>query len=132
MAASVLTKESGDARDRGRRRSDRGLETYGITQASNIYWNLNAPELYEEIARRKEGIISAHGALLVDTGEHTGRAAKDKAIVREPESTDKVFWGEVNKDFPQEKFDRVRDRMMKYAGGRDLFVQDTYAGADAR
>src|SRR2546421_9530382 len=104
MAASVLTKESGDAPDRGRRRSDRGLATSGITQASNIYWNLNPPELYEEIACRNEGIFSAHGALLVDTGEHTGRAAKDKAIVREPASADKVFWGEVNKEFTPEKF----------------------------
>ncbi|HYX42566.1 MAG TPA: phosphoenolpyruvate carboxykinase (ATP), partial [Pyrinomonadaceae bacterium] len=119
------------AREHGRKRTGVGLDALGISAEANVFWNLNTPELYEEIARRGEGIISAHGALIVDTGEHTGRAAKDKAIVREPSSEDKVFWGEVNKDFPQEKFDRVRDRMMKYAGGRDLFVQDTYAGADA-
>src|SRR5919199_4667979 len=103
MAASVLTRESGDAEEHGRRRSDIGLEEYGITQASAVYWNLTTPELYEEIARREEGLISAHGALLVDTGEHTGRAAKDKAIVREPSSEEKVFWGDVNKAFPAEK-----------------------------
>ena len=132
MAASVLTKERDGSRDRGRRRSSVGLDVYGITQASNIYWNLNTPELYEEIAQRQEGLISAHGALLVDTGEHTGRAAKDKAIVREPQSEDKVFWGEVNKDFAQEKFNALRDRMMAATTGRDLFVQDTYVGADPR
>src|SRR5919202_6963069 len=131
MAASVLTKEP-DARDRGRRRSTHGLEACGITQASHVYWNLTTPELYEEVARRGDGVISAHGALIVDTGEHTGRAAKDKAIVREPSSEEKVFWGDVNKEFPQEKFNALRDRMMKYAAGRDLFVQDTYAGADPR
>src|SRR5919202_291319 len=132
MAACVLTRESGDASERGRRRSDVGLERYGITQASSVYWNLTAPELYEEIARRNEGLISAHGALLVDTGEHTGRAAKDKAIVRETDSADKVFWGEVNKEFAQEKFNALRDRMMAATAGRDLFVQDTYVGADPR
>src|SRR5919202_520854 len=132
MAACVLTRESGDASERGRRRSDVGLERYGITQASSVYWNLTAPELYEEIARRNEGLISAHGALLVDTGEHTGRAAKDKAIVRETDSADKVFWGEVNKEFTQEKFNALRDRMMAATAGRDLFVQDTYVGADPR
>jgi phosphoenolpyruvate carboxykinase (ATP) len=68
--------------------------------------------------------------MIVDTGEHTGRAAKDKAIVREPESEDKVFWGDVNKDFPQEKFNALKDRMMAHAKGRDLFVQDTFVGAD--
>jgi phosphoenolpyruvate carboxykinase (ATP) len=67
----------------------------------------------------------------VDTGEHTGRAAKDKAIVREPSSEDKVFWGDVNKDFPQEKFNALKERMMADARGRELFVQDTYVGADA-
>src|SRR5215204_4879983 len=82
--------------------------------------------------RRGEGFISAHGALLVDTGEHTGRAAKDKAIVREPSSEEHVFWGEVNKEFSQEKFNSLRDRMMRYASTRELFVQDTYAGADPR
>jgi phosphoenolpyruvate carboxykinase (ATP) len=118
--------------DKGRKRTDYGLANYGIHEASAVYWNLNTPELYEEIARRREGVFSSHGALIVDTGEHTGRAAKDKAIVREPSSEDKVFWGDVNKDFSQEKFNAVRDRMMAYTKGRELFVQDTYAGADSR
>jgi len=120
------------AREHGRKRTDVGLDQIGIRPESNVYWNLTTPELYETIARRGEGQFSAHGALLVDTGEHTGRAAKDKAIVREPSSEDKVFWGEVNKEFPQEKFDRLRERMMQYASTRELFVQDTYAGADPR
>jgi phosphoenolpyruvate carboxykinase (ATP) len=131
MAASVLSKEN-QGRERGRRNSDAGLEAYGITQSSNVYWNLTAPELYEEAVRRGEGVLSDHGAFLVDTGEHTGRAAKDKAIVREPSSEDKVFWGEVNKDFTREAFDAIKDRMMAYAAGRDLFVQDTFGGADPR
>ncbi|HEY9401062.1 MAG TPA: phosphoenolpyruvate carboxykinase [Pyrinomonadaceae bacterium] len=131
MAASVLTKESG-SQDRGRRRSEVGLDALGITQASNIYWNLSTPELYEEIARRGEGLFSDHGALIVDTGEHTGRAAKDKAIVRDGNSDDKVFWGEVNKEFSTERFNALRDRMMAHTAGRDLFVQDTFAGADPR
>ncbi|HKQ99452.1 MAG TPA: phosphoenolpyruvate carboxykinase [Pyrinomonadaceae bacterium] len=118
--------------DKGRKRTGFGLENYGITEAANVYWNLNAPELYEEIARRNEGIFSDHGALIVDTGEHTGRAAKDKAIVREPSSEDKVFWGEVNKEFSQEKFNALKERMMAHTKGRDLFVQDTFAGADPR
>ncbi|HEX6623326.1 MAG TPA: phosphoenolpyruvate carboxykinase (ATP), partial [Pyrinomonadaceae bacterium] len=119
-------------REHGRRRSDVGLDALGIKAPANVYWNLNTPELYEEIARRGEGLYSAHGAVVVDTGEHTGRAAKDKAIVREPSSEDKVFWGEVNKEFTQGAFNALRDRMMQHTAGRDLFVQDTYAGADPR
>ena len=114
----------------GRKNTSYELENYGIKEPARVYWNLNASELYEEIARREEGVLSNHGAMIVDTGEHTGRAAKDKAIVREPDSEDKVFWGDVNKDFPQEKFNALKDRMMAHAKGRDIFVQDTFVGAD--
>lgn len=117
---------------KGRKNTSYELDNYGIKSPARVYWNLNVPELYEEVARRNEGILSDYGALIVDTGEHTGRAAKDKAIVRESESADKVFWGDVNKDFPQEKFNALRDRMMAHATGRDLFVQDTFVGADSK
>ena len=121
-----------ETQHRGRKRTNYELDNYGITGAANVYWNLNRPELCEEIARRGEAIFSDHGALIVDTGEHTGRAAKDKAIVREPSSEDKVWWGEVNKEFSQEKFNALKERMMAHTKGRDLFVQDTFAGADPR
>jgi phosphoenolpyruvate carboxykinase (ATP) len=124
--------KQGITQDKGRKRTDYGLDNYGIREASVVNWNLNTPELYEEIARREEGIFSDHGALIVDTGEHTGRAAKDKAIVRNAESEDKVFWGEVNKEFTPAKFNALRDRMMAHTKGRELFVQDTFAGADPR
>src|SRR5205085_5598923 len=114
----------------GRKNTSVELDEYGIKGAARVYWNLNTPELYEEIARRSEGVLSKHGVMLVDTGEHTGRSAKDKAIVREPGSEDKVFWGDVNKDFSQAKFNALKERMMAHASGRDLFVQDTFVGAD--
>src|ERR1041385_4446633 len=96
----------------GRKNTSYELDNYGIKEPARVYWNLNTPELYEEIARRKEGVLSKHGVILVDTGENTGRAAKDKFIVREPGSEHKVFWGDVNKDFPPDKFNALKDRMM--------------------
>ena len=114
----------------GRKNTSYELDNYGIKEPARVYWNLNTPELYEEIARRNEGVLSNYGNMIVDTGEHTGRAAKDKAIVREPGSENKVFWGDVNKDFSQEKFNALKERMMAHAKGRELFVQDTFVGAD--
>jgi phosphoenolpyruvate carboxykinase (ATP) len=52
--------------------------------------------------------------------------------VRDAGSADKVFWGDVNKEFSPEKFKALRERMMAHTAGRDLFVQDTFAGADPR
>jgi len=116
----------------GHKNTNYELDNYGIREAGKVHWNLTTPELYEEISRRNEGVLSYHGALIVDTGEHTGRSAKDKAIVREPSSEDKVFWGDVNKDFSQDKFNALKDQMMAHASGRELFVQDAFAGADSR
>jgi len=128
--ASIRT--AGITEPGGRKNTSTDLDSYGMKEASRVYWNLNAPELYEEIARRNEGVLSNFGAMLVDTGEHTGRAAKDKAIVREAGSEHKVFWGDVNKSFPQEKFNALKERMMAHAKGRELFVQDTFVGADPK
>ena len=120
-------------REQGHKRTHYGLEHHGITsETGTIYWNLTTPELYEEIIRRREGVLSERGALIVDTGEHTGRAAQDKAIVREPSSEDKIWWGEINRPFPQERFNALRDRMIEYMRTRDIFVQDVFAGADPR
>ena len=124
------TRTESTTKHLGRKNTAFELTNYGISEPARVYWNLNTPELYEEIARRNEGVLSNYGNIIVDTGEHTGRAAKDKAIVREPGSEDKVFWGDVNKDFPQDKFNAIKDRMMAHADGRDLFVQDTFVGAD--
>ena len=126
------TRIESNTKHLGRKNTTFELDSYGIAAPARVYWNLNTPELYEEVARRNEGVLSNHGNLIVDTGEHTGRAAKDKAIVRERGSEDKVFWGDVNKDFPQEKFNALKDRMMAHANGRDLFVQDTFVGADPK
>src|SRR5919109_4370103 len=128
--ASIRT--AGATEHVGRKNTSHELDSYGIKLPARVYWNLNTPELYEEIARRNEGVLSNHGVILVDTGEHTGRSAKDKAIIREPNSENKVFWGDVNKDFPQAKFNALKERMMAHAKGRELFVQDTFVGADPK
>jgi phosphoenolpyruvate carboxykinase (ATP) len=106
-----------------------GLEEHGITNANLIYWTSPTAVLYEQIVRRGEGLISHLGALAVKTGHYTGRAANEKFIVDEPQSHDQVNWGKVNRPFESEKFDALYKRMTIYMQGRDLFVQDCFAGA---
>lgn len=106
------------------------LGTYGINNVGTIYHNLSTPRLYEEAIRRREGRLAHLGPLVVRTGQHTGRSPNDKFIVRDSVSEDKVWWGEVNKEISQEKFDGLYRRMLAYLQGRDLFVQDLYAGAE--
>ena len=114
----------------GEKHSDVGLDTHGITNVNDIYWNLRTPALYEEAIRRREGIISHLGPLVVRTGHHTGRSPNDRFIVQEPSSSDRVWWGKVNRPIVVERFEELHRRMVAYLQLKDVFVQDCFAGAD--
>lgn len=106
------------------------LEQHGIYNLHNVYWNLPTPLLYEEAIRRNEARLSHLGPLVVRTGSHTGRSPNDKFIVQESTSEDLIWWGKVNHPMHENTFERLRQRMMAYVQGKDLFVQDCYVGAD--
>ena len=106
------------------------LRDHKIGNINNLYWNLSAPTLYEEALMRGEGQIAQFGPFIVETGPHTGRSPNDKFIVEQSSSRDKISWGKVNRPIAEEYFDRVYNHMLTYIQGRDVFVQDCYAGAD--
>lgn len=110
--------------------SDHDLKLHGIMNPRQVYWNLAPEALYEEVIFRGEGRLASGGALVVETGGHTSRAANDKYIVREPESEHHVSWGEYNRPYTTAQFGALHARVNGYLQGRDLFVQDLYAGAD--
>jgi len=111
---------------------DYGLENVGLDRLENVYWNLSTPALYEHAVRRYEGHVAHLGPLVVSMGQHTGRAAKDKYVVDEPETSGDIWWGKVNVKYTQDHFDALHHRMCAYLRGKEVFVQDCYAGADER
>lgn len=111
-------------------KSDYGLENHGLANLRMAYWNLPTEALYEEIAFRREARISQMGPIVANTGKHTARSANDKFVVKEPSTEDKIWWGEYNRPFSPEKFNDLYNRMLGFLQGRDVFVQDCYAGAD--
>ncbi len=111
-------------------KSDYGLANHGLTNLRMAYWNLPVEALYEEISFRREARISQMGPLVVNTGKHSARAANDKFIVREPTTEEKVWWGQYNRPFSPDKFNDLFNRLQGFLQGRDVFVQDCYAGAD--
>ncbi|HEX9808178.1 MAG TPA: phosphoenolpyruvate carboxykinase [Alphaproteobacteria bacterium] len=116
--------------ERGPIKSSHGLDRHGISGAGTVHWNLDATLLYEESIRRSEGLLAPGGALVVETGEYTGRSPKDKFIVEEATSRDNIWWGSVNRPTSEETYRKIRDKFLAYFKGRDLFVQDCFAGAD--
>ena len=107
-----------------------GLEDAGIEGAAKVHWNLGAAALYEEAVRRGEGLIAADGPLVCSTGQFTGRSPNDKFIVKEPSSEQNVAWGKVNRPIDAANFDNLERRMLSYLRGKEVFVQDCWAGAD--
>ena len=111
--------------------SRHGLELHGIGDVACAYWNYSTAGLYEEALRRNEGRLAKGGALVVTTGQHTGRSAGDKFIVEDPVSSGDIDWGAVNKPISADRFDGLKRRMLDHLRDRDVFVQDCYAGASA-
>jgi phosphoenolpyruvate carboxykinase (ATP) len=111
-------------------KSDFGLDNHGLTNLRMAYWNLPTEALYEEIVFRKEARISHMGPIVANTGKHTARSANDKFVVKEPSTEDKVWWGQYNRPFSPDKFNDLYNRVQGFLQGRDVFVQDCYAGAD--
>jgi phosphoenolpyruvate carboxykinase (ATP) len=110
--------------------SRHGLNIHGINNAANEYWNLEAPALYQMALANNEAELSQGGALVCRTGVHTGRSATDKFIVREAENEANIDWGPVNKPIEPGEFDNILKAHLAHYEGRDLYVQDVWAGAD--
>ncbi len=106
------------------------LEDQGITGLGAVHYNLIEPALMNAAVERGEGTIGNGGTFLVTTGVYTGRSPKDKHVVRTPGVEDKIWW-ENNAAMEPAAFDQLYDDMLAHMKGRDYFVQDLYAGADA-
>ena len=108
------------------------LQNHGILQPGNVHWNLSVAQLVEEAVRRSEGSLTASGALNALTGKRTGRSPRDKWVVDEASSRERIWWGKVNQPIAEPDYLGLRQEVFNYLKGRDLFVVDALAGADPR
>ncbi len=106
-----------------------GLEAQGFRNLKAVHWNQTVPALYEESIRRGEGKLARSGPLVVLTGQHTGRSATDKFVVRDAASENQVWW-DNNKPMSPAHFDALHADMLAFAEGRELFAKDLFGGAD--
>ncbi|MEM1133003.1 MAG: phosphoenolpyruvate carboxykinase [Pseudomonadota bacterium] len=101
-----------------------------VNTKAQLHWNYETAALVEESLRREEGQLTRHGALLVETGAHTGRSAKDKFIVRDAETENTVWWGKTNASMTPEHFAALKQDFFAALGEKDtLFVQQLYGGS---
>jgi phosphoenolpyruvate carboxykinase (ATP) len=107
-----------------------GLEAVGIKKVKKAFWNLTPAELTEAAVREGEGHLADTGALVCDTGKFTGRSPKDRFIVKDDLTKDKVWWGDINIPVEPADFDRIYIKMIGYLEDKKVYVRDAYAGAD--
>jgi len=113
----------------GKRNPRCGVDELGLLTSGTVHYNLEAAALYEEAIRRGEARLSADGALVAYTGQHTGRSPKDKFIVRDEATAPHVWW-DNNAPMSRAHFDTLLDDFRRHAEDKDLFVQDLVGGAD--
>ncbi len=96
------------------------------------YHNLLPEQWIELTILNQMGCLSDTGALVVRTGKFTGRAPKDRFIVRDEVTQNTVDWNDINKPFDPSHFDRLEKDMRTYAKERSLYIKDGYVCANPR
>ncbi len=105
------------------------LAAQGIETSATIHPNLTSEELTAAALERGEGRRAKHGPLVVETGKHTGRSAKDKFIVRNAETENTVWW-DNNASMQPDHFAALKaDFMAAVADKGELFVADLFGGS---
>jgi phosphoenolpyruvate carboxykinase (ATP) len=106
------------------------LKAQGIDTPAILYWNLGTAPLVEAAVSRREGVLSEHGALVVETGRHTGRSAQDKFTVEDATTSAAVWFNKGNKPLSPEHFAALKADFLAALATKDtLFVQDLYGGS---
>jgi phosphoenolpyruvate carboxykinase (ATP) len=105
----------------------------GLKNSNSIHYQLNPEELIQDTLRIGEGKLNDTGALVIRTGEFTGRSPKDKFTVKDEITADTVHWNEFNIPIEEKYFDIIHKKAMAHLDLRpELWVRDCYACADPR
>ena len=106
------------------------LASIGLANVKKAYWNLSPTELVEHSINLGEGVLNDTGALVIDTGEFTGRSPKDKFFVKDSITEGSINWGEINIPISPEHFDVLHKKITAYLADKEVYVRDSYACAD--
>ena len=105
------------------------LADQGFAIKAQVFANLATPQLVEHAVRNKEGRIASSGPLVVKTGKHTGRSAKDKFIVRDAETEGAVWW-DNNASMRPDHFAALKEDFLAALAEKDtLYVADLFGGS---
>jgi phosphoenolpyruvate carboxykinase (ATP) len=112
-------------------RSMKSLFKRGLQSTENIHYQLKPEELIGDTLSIGEGALNNTGALVIKTGEFTGRSPKDKFIVKDEITEKAVNWNEFNNPIEPKYFEIIYEQVIDYLNElQDLWIRDCYACAD--
>ena len=107
------------------------LNKYGLENVQP-HWNLDGETLQRITVEKGMGVESENGTLAVNTGKFTGRSPKDRFLVKDGYTTNKVFWGRINKPISPDNFDKLYLEITHYLSGKEVYVRDAAVCADPK
>lgn len=109
------------------------LTRLGFRQNHTLHYQLTPEELVQDVLRLNEGVLNDTGALVIRTGEFTGRSPKDKFTVKDEITANAVHWNEFNLPLEEKYFHIIQKRIVDHLNSKnELWVRDAYTCADPR
>jgi len=113
--------------------SSKQLASLGLKGENTIHYQLSPEELVQDALRLGEGELNDTGALVINTGEFTGRSPKDKFTVKDETTAETVNWNDFNQPIEERYFEIIKQKITSYLDNRkELWMRDCYACADQR
>ena len=111
---------------------DARLDAVGLEGVGRAHWNLPPAKLILQTLLRGEGVLTDQGALAIKTGTFTGRSPKDRFLVNNAVTADRVDWGDINQPMTSEAFLALLQDVQSHLDGKSVFVKDAAVGSDKR
>ena len=106
------------------------IGTDTVDTKADVAENLGTSALIEEAIRGGEGLLAKDGPLVVQTGKHTGRSAKDKFIVQDDETRGTIWWGKTNVPMTPDHFAALKADFFAHLAQRPrLYRQQLFGGS---
>ena len=106
------------------------LISLGLPNDQRFFYQLSSEELVQQTIQRNQGILNDTGALVISTGEFTGRSPDDKFIVKDELTANTVDWNNFNTPIEAKYFNQLHAKMIAWLGSKEIWIRDCYACAD--
>ena len=106
------------------------LASTGIQTNNPVHYQQTPEQLSNATVALGQGVLNDTGALLINTGEFTGRSPKDKFCVKDEITADAVHWNDFNMAITPEVFDNMHTKLVNHLSQKELWVRDSFVCAD--